>query len=346
MKFNYKIKQINEDFIVDEVSLKPDFYNSNKSSFSYLWIKKRGMTTFEALEILRKEFELQQKSISHQGLKDEDGVTSQLISIRKIIFQRDLDKFNLKYKIGDFQIQIENILGYGKKELAPRLLHGNKFKLVIRNLNKKEAESFYKFCQNNRLISFINYYDKQRFGIVGGPYNTHLIGKGIAKQDWVKAYKEFKKSKNNDLFSLLPPKKIDSNNCKKFFKQLNFNQVHFFIPSYNSYLWNKKVNNYINKINKNNFQYFFSGIGLMSFIKKENSFIQNIIAVKGCEINKGNYKVSRKEYIRNLQVTTTVFPINIDKDELNKGKYRARVSFFLPTGSYATMLIKQIFIKL
>ena len=41
-------------------------------------------------------------------------------------------------------------------------------------------------CYMNQSIHrhhhFINYYDSQRFGMHGGPYNTHLIGEAIVKK--------------------------------------------------------------------------------------------------------------------------------------------------------------------
>lgn len=346
MKFNYKIKQIKKDFIVNEISLQPDFYHHDKSEFSYLWIEKRGMTTFDALDEIKKEFNLSQEDVSAQGLKDEDGVTYQLISIHKIIFNKDVELFNKKFNSENYRLLIKSIEGYGKKPLSPRKLHGNNFKLVIRNLDEKMAKLFYDYCKNNRFISFINYYDKQRFGIIGGPYNTHLIGKAIINQDWVAAYKEFEKSKNNEIENIKKPQKIDSVYCKNFFKQINFKKIHFFISSYNSYLWNKKTSDYINKIKEDTFQYPFPEIGQLSLIKNEIFQIHNILAVGGYEIDKDTYKTVQKEYVRNLPITTTIFPVDITKDELNKGKHKIQISFFLPTGCYATMLIQQIFIKL
>lgn len=346
MKFNYKIKQKKEDFIVNEISLQPDFYCCNKSSFSYLWIEKRGMNTFDAIDEIKKVFDLNHKDVSVQGLKDEDGITSQLISVRKIIFQKDLKLFNKKFISNDYKLQIKNIEGYGKKSLVPRLLHGNNFKLIIRNLNKVTAKSFYNYCQKNRFISFINYYDNQRFGIIGGSYNTHLIGKAIINMDWIRAFKEFEKSKNSEINNIKRPTKINHVYCKKFFKQINFAKICFFISSYNSYLWNKKANSYIDKIKEDTFQYFFSEIGPLSLIKNEAFQIYNILSINGYKINKYTYKTISKKFIRNLFVTANVFPISIEQDKLNKDKYKVQISFFLPTGCYATMLIKQIFVKL
>lgn len=346
MKFNYKIKQIKEDFIVSEISLQPNFCRHDKSDFSYLWIEKRGMTTFDALDKIKKEFNLNQEDVSAQGLKDEDGVTSQLISIRKIIYKNDIELFNKKFNSDDYRLQIKNIDGYGKNSLTPRLLHGNSFKLTIRNLDQETTELFYSYCKNNRFINFLNYYDNQRFGIVGGPYNTHLIGKAITNEDWIAAYKEFKKSKNSKLVNVKKPIKINRVYCKQFFKQINFAKVRFFISSYNSHLWNKKTSDYISKRKEDTFQYPFPKIGSLSLIRNEIFQVRNILAVNGYEIDKDTYKVVQKEYVRNLLVTTTIFPISTGKDELNKGKHKIQISFFLPTGCYATMLIKQIFIKL
>jgi len=42
-------------------------------------------------------------------------------------------------------------------------------------------------------MTFINYYDNQRFGISGGPYNTHLIGKGIIEGNYREVLKQIKK---------------------------------------------------------------------------------------------------------------------------------------------------------
>lgn len=346
MEFNYKIKQKKEDFIVDEISLQPDFYNCKEPNFSYLWIEKRGMTTFDAIDEIKKEFNLNYEDISAQGLKDEDGVTSQLISIRKIIFQNDLKLFNKKFVLDDYKLQIKNIAGYGTKSLIPRLLHGNNFKLIIRNLNKVTAKSFYNYCRDNRFISFINYYDNQRFGVVGGPYNTHLIGKAIVDRDWVSAFKELEKSKNNEIISIEKPAELNSILCKKYFKKINFSKLSFFVSSYSSHLWNKNASDYLINEKIKTQKCDFPEVGLLSLPKEPVFKLPNLFTADAYDINKAKFRVFRKLQTRNLIVTTTIFPINIDKDELNENKYCVQVSFFLPTGCYATMLIKQIFIKL
>jgi len=47
---NYKLKYVNEDFQVTEVSLTPKLVSKKPYKFTYLWLQKSGITTFDALE--------------------------------------------------------------------------------------------------------------------------------------------------------------------------------------------------------------------------------------------------------------------------------------------------------
>ncbi len=127
-------------------------------------------------------------------------------------------------------------------------------------------------------------------------------------------------------------------------EEINFLKLKFFISSYNSYLWNKSVSEYLLK-DKNNKNYYFPNIGNLFLPKKDLFILPNIFSVNSYDINE-DYKIFKTTTSRNLSVTTTVFPFDIKRDELNKNKYCLRVDFLLPTGCYATMLIRQIFIKL
>ncbi len=341
----YKIKQKNQDFFVSEVSLLPALCSKEKAIFSYIWVEKIDMTTFDALDEIKNIFKLKEGEVSAQGLKDEDGVTQQLISIKKIIDLKQVKTFNKKFISNNPKLEIKNIQGYGKEPLIPRHLHGNNFKLIIRNLTKKQAELLCDYCRGNRFISFINYYDNQRFGIVGGKYNTHLIGKAIVEKNWLKALEEFKKSKNKKGKNLNFPEKNNQLASKKFFQEIDFLRVRFFISSYNSFLWNQAVVKYLGLEKRTFINFPFEKIGFLRVPQKDNFKIFNILTSNGYEI-KRDYQIVKKPTKRNLFVTTTIFPEEIKKDSLNKGKYSLPISFFLPTGCYATMMIKQIIIRL
>ena len=80
---NYKLKCINEDFQVTEVSLMPSFVSKGPRKFTYIWLQKSGFTTFEVLEQIKVFFKLSFEDVCSQGLKDEDAITEQLLSIKK-----------------------------------------------------------------------------------------------------------------------------------------------------------------------------------------------------------------------------------------------------------------------
>ncbi|MBU4511813.1 tRNA pseudouridine(13) synthase TruD, partial [Patescibacteria group bacterium] len=181
---SYKLKSKVEDFLVNEVSLWPDLCPREFSQFTYIRVKKVGMTTFEALDKIRQFFRLGYSDVSKQGLKDEDAITYQLIAVKSILLAEDISRFNRKFAVSCPLLKIVDLFGYGKEPLKSRLLHGNVFKVTIRNLDKSAVNLLYNFCFKNRFFTFINYYDSQRFGVAGGHYNTHLIGKAIVENDW------------------------------------------------------------------------------------------------------------------------------------------------------------------
>lgn len=152
------------------------------------------MSTFDAQEIIAEYFGVRQSEVNAEGLKDEYAITSQIISIKKLLNKKEVNNFNKKFKLTKFTLKIEDIIGYGKEPINEKLLHGNSFRLTVRNLTKITAHKFCDCISNTRLFSFINYYDNQRFGLPGGPYNTHLIGKSIVESDWKKAFFEYKRS--------------------------------------------------------------------------------------------------------------------------------------------------------
>jgi tRNA pseudouridine13 synthase len=48
---------------------------------------------------------------------------------------------------------------------------------------------------------------------------------------------------------------------------------------------------------------------------------------------------------RSMFVEVKDFKVSYSKDELNKGKLKAVLDFKLPPGSYATMVVKKMFVK-
>lgn len=93
-------------------------------------------------------------------------------------------------------------------------------------------------------------------------------------------------------------------------------------------------------------QYNFQNVGDLFLPASSNFNNSNLFSIDGYSFVEKNFIAIKERFTRNLFVTTTVFPLEILKDKFHIGKYQIKISFFLPTGCYATMLIKQIFLKI
>lgn len=81
------------------------------------------------------------------------------------------------------------------------------------------------------------------------------------------------------------------------------------------------------------------------FIPKGNTFkVENIVSCAGHKLEK-DLKVCSKDNTRCALTTTAVYVLDAGEDELHKGRKKLRLSFLLPTGSYATMCIRQLIYK-
>lgn len=346
MEFNHKLKYKREDFVVTEIPLLPNLHEDSVDfSHTYLWLYKTGLTTFEAIDEIIDHFKLGYDDVSHEGLKDEEAITHQILSIKKVLSPEVVHLFNSKYSDTINKLKIKEILGFGDSHVDIRNLHGNSFTIVIRNLEKELAKDLFSYCQENRFIPFVNYYDDQRFGMDGGPYNTNLIGENIIKSDWQSAFNEFQQTKNMtpDLVKLAT-NLTTKEDFKGFFKKMNPNKLSFFISSYNSFLWNQQASKDLQSLNDGKI-FNFNNIGSLFVPDGINFQAPTISKVDGYEFNQVDFAVGSKVASRNLIVTTTVFPLSLEEDDAHPDKSKIEISFFLPTGCYATMLIKQIITK-
>ena len=117
----YKIKEIPEDFRVDEIS-NVELKDSGK--YLYFLMNKRDYTTQEALGNVAMLLGVPQKFLGFAGTKDRRAVTSQMVSGRRV----GKDKLE-GVKIEDISVSFK---GYGDDPISLGDLKGNKFEIVVR----------------------------------------------------------------------------------------------------------------------------------------------------------------------------------------------------------------------
>ena len=121
----YKIKQKPEDFCVEEIMS----LDLSKGDYTYFILEKKNFNTKDALKIIAKALRINDKRFNVAGIKDKIAVTKQYVSVFKVNPER-ISK--LKFK----NIKIK-VLGKGSERLRLGQLDGNRFKIIVRNLEKQ-----------------------------------------------------------------------------------------------------------------------------------------------------------------------------------------------------------------
>ena len=342
----YIIKQIPEDFVVKEIT---DVELKDKGEYTYFILKKRNYTTERAVSAIADYLKIDRKKIGYAGSKDKKALTEQMISIQRFNKTKNI-------KLKDIELVYR---GKGNERLSLGDLKGNKFIITVRNLDKKEIKI------NSKTQPIPNYFDEQRFS-----KNNYLVGKSILKKDFRKAVDlilEDSSEKTSGFeedvkehISKLPNDFIGA--IKKIPKKTRMMYVHAF----QSLIFNKTVFELIisEKGNYKKVQYqhgFFAfplktmknlklpiiGFGTEFKDKKIKEISSKILKEEGITLRdfiiRGMPELASEGDERNMFVEAENINFKTEKDELNNNKKKCIISFKLPKGSYATIVIKKIF---
>lgn len=148
-----KIKTAPEDFEVEEI---PAYEPSGSGEFLYLWIEKRDLGAEYFTRQVARKLEIPVGEIGTAGLKDRRAVTRQWVSVPARAEER------LGRLEGD-GIRLLNVSRHGNK-LRPGHLHGNRFRILIRDVEGAAAENVTRIADALRERGLPNYYGTQRFG--------------------------------------------------------------------------------------------------------------------------------------------------------------------------------------
>lgn len=336
-----KIKTIPEDFIVNESKCLLYSRVPIVNGYIMLSMRKKGYTTFQAIDYIAQYFNLKAKEIHYCGLKDEDAVTMQLISIHfmNVYILNKLDGFNESFNNNENYIEIRHV-GYSDDDLKIGDLEGNVFTLTIRNVDVNKSNDLLK--KKKLRLYFPNYFDKQRFGVKDKIKNTHKIGQYILEEKYEKAINEV-------ITAGVPEAEYAASlrdNPKAFFDSIDKRKLSFYMNSYASNLYNNDLKEIIR--------------GTLDSVLVTDENIEFILPRKFQElinisevypyIRRTSYQMRDNEIVekqdanRPLVVNTLIRFHQVFNDAYYPGKQAIRLSFFLESGCYATMAIKQLFV--
>lgn len=317
-----QIKHIPEDFVVKEIS---NVAVKDKGRYFYYRLKKKNRNTLDVVRELSRQLNIPEKNIGFAGSKDKHAVTEQVISL-PVKKEVSIDNVSLEF------------LGQGDEPVSLGDLEGNKFEIVVRNLDNVEVKD----------INFIeNYFDEQRFS-----ENNVEIGKSLVKKDFKKAaeliedkgLKEHLSKYQNDYIGAL--------------KKLPLRLLKMYVHAYQSFLWNETVSKLLQgrEVEYSLGKFVFADekkemeiplIGFATELKEEKEIISRIMRKESLNFSdfviKQIPELSMEGSLRKIGVDVKDFSHSTDEDEFNEGKKKVVLKFSLPKGSYATMVVRKIF---
>ena len=347
------IKQKAEDFVVEEIYTNiPD-----GKEYCVFILEKKNWTSLKAIEEIARKMKLSVKRFNIAGQKDRRGVTKQYVSC-KGIGKRDLERVRIK------DIKLE-FVKYSSEPIKLGKLDGNKFKIIVRD------------CKGLKEIKNVpNYYDDQRFR--GFRPNLHLVGKEVLKNNYEKAvkllllypfenetddYKEARKYMEDnwgDWVTFDMPKgfvnerKIvgylekNDGDFKGALKSLPRHLFSMITQAYQSYIFNVSLSRYLKSkfkcwevpysLGKLAFcdEYIDIDWPIAGYESKGNKIIEEVMKEEGVWYDTFKHeipKLSSKGLMRKAMIK-----VEVKLGKLINGKQE--VSFKLPPGSYATLVLK------
>ncbi|MEK7309390.1 MAG: tRNA pseudouridine(13) synthase TruD [Planctomycetota bacterium] len=391
-----KVKQTPSDFIVREVSN----YTPSKEGIQAVYrLSKTSVGTIEAINLILQLWNIRRPLLSTGALKDRHAQTEQMISICRGP-TKDLQhhSINLKY------------LGQSDQPIRPDSFSANHFTIVLRDLSKSDTEKIQERSKEIDQSGVSNYFDEQRFGSVRG--GNEFPAKQLIKRDYEGALKTALTATSKEdrsivrqtrqtiaenwgnwkkCLELLPSRSPERSIVnflimrpfyfRQAFEMMNPNLVLLFLHSYQSFIWNKGLNQLLlkylgsaKKKSKNIIKtpyllgefIFYQSLGsnVLKALKElsipfmthktvfpdetTSAIFSEILKEEGIPQNDFRIHGMEKTYFRRGERKAIIFPETlsikgIENDELAKSKrLKVTMEFQLPRGAYATIIIKRL----
>jgi len=149
---NFNFTQSKESFFVDEVI---KYKLLKRGNFRLFRVKKVQKSTIELIEYLSQVLKVSPKEFGYAGLKDKNATTWQYMTVSKDI---SLTKFK-----NSNEVHIQE-LGFVANRLKIGELKGNRFKIILNNVDEYNYALTKSALQKISKVGFANFFGYQRFG--------------------------------------------------------------------------------------------------------------------------------------------------------------------------------------
>ena len=175
-----------EDFYVEEI---PEVIPNGEGPNVYIWIEKLGRTTLDVVLDIARDLHIDRKRMGFAGMKDKKALTRQWICIANMDSEEQVQQVkDLEGTI--YKTEFLKVIR-GRKKLRMGQLKGNKFRILIKDLDdiEQSAEIANDVLKQLEVTGVPNYFGWQRFG--KPRTNTHLVCEALIHNDLAEAVRRY-----------------------------------------------------------------------------------------------------------------------------------------------------------
>lgn len=218
-----------EDFIVEEIPL---YKPSRSGTHTFFAIRKRSLSTYEAINRIARELHVNHRNIGYAGLKDKHAITTQVLSVEGIPPEQIL-------KLNIHQIEVLWAERHSHK-LRVGHLKANRFDITVRWASPHTLPNVEKKITQLSTEGVPNRFGEQRFG---NKQNSHLIGKALLNKEWERAL-EYVLDTETAQFSELAKRirdKREHDSLEKVVDYIPHRMRRLYLSAYQAHLFNRIV---------------------------------------------------------------------------------------------------------
>jgi tRNA pseudouridine13 synthase len=171
------VKQSPEDFLVEE---RPLYEPKGSGEHLFLWIEKRGISTFDVIRHLASACGVSPRSVGYAGLKDVKAVARQYLCVSGVSEE----------KLRGINFESFRILDMKRNNTKLRVGHlaGNYFRIGVHGVDAVGFERARQVLDVLAAKGVPNFYGPQRFGAAG---RNVLVGRALLRERYVRAIQAF-----------------------------------------------------------------------------------------------------------------------------------------------------------
>ena len=322
------IKESCEDFLVDEIPL-ADLYQEEAAQHHVYLLKKTNYTTQRAITHLGKALRIPRKYIGFAGTKDKQAITTQYITIagakKEKVQELDLKDLELSF------------CGYRKEKLSLGELEGNSFSILVKDVDLPKITI-------PSIFYVPNYFDDQRFS----SHNV-ILGKLILKKQYKEAVEIIQKHDSDFKERFETHLAKQTNDYIGALRTLPRKILLFYVHAVQSYIFNEHLQKKLSQ-EQDFFEVTYSQ-GKLVFFKKLLETVDESLEgdLMGYDSLEPFEDIEPHDFINKslpeLALSGVKRPLysKVTDCKLVKESQGIRVTFSLRKGSYATIVLKQLF---